>query len=107
MSQQGFYNYHNLKDLLGDGIFAVDGVRWRHQRKLSSYEFSANNLRDFSGDVFRKAAAKLAAAISNSARSTKAMDIQVKITKQCSGIVSKMLGLLERLVVLFCCRICS
>ncbi|KAG6495100.1 hypothetical protein ZIOFF_042891 [Zingiber officinale] len=73
---KGFYNYHTLKDLLGDGIFAVDGEKWRHQRKLSSYEFSTKNLRDFSGDVFRKAAAKLAAAISNSARSNESVDIQ-------------------------------
>ncbi|KAI3923164.1 hypothetical protein MKW92_039576 [Papaver armeniacum] len=31
---KGSYNYNNLKDLLGDGIFAVDGDKWRHQRKI-------------------------------------------------------------------------
>uniref|UniRef100_A0A7N2MEF2 Cytochrome P450 n=1 Tax=Quercus lobata TaxID=97700 RepID=A0A7N2MEF2_QUELO len=42
--------YHNsiLKDLLGDGIFTVDGNKWRQQRKVSSYEFSTKILRNYS-----------------------------------------------------------
>ncbi|KAL0339376.1 UNVERIFIED_CONTAM: cytochrome [Sesamum angustifolium] len=35
---KGWYNYSILKDLLGDGIFTVDGEKWREQRKVSSYE---------------------------------------------------------------------
>ncbi|KAK4436344.1 cytochrome [Sesamum alatum] len=54
------YHTYRLKDLFGDGIFAVDGKKWRHQRKLASYEFSAKVLRDFSSSVFRSNAAKLA-----------------------------------------------
>ncbi|KAK2631152.1 hypothetical protein EUGRSUZ_L03322, partial [Eucalyptus grandis] len=57
---KGRYNYSLLKDLLGDGIFAVDGDKWRQQRKVSSYEFSTKVLRDFSSEVFRRNAAKLA-----------------------------------------------
>jgi len=54
-------------DLFGDGIFATDGEKWRHQRKLASHEFSTKVLRDFSSDVFRINAAKLAQRISYAA----------------------------------------
>ncbi|XP_010045498.2 LOW QUALITY PROTEIN: cytochrome P450 94B3 [Eucalyptus grandis] len=50
-------NFHNypkgvpftsiLGDLLGCGIFNVDGPLWSTQRKLASHEFSTNSLRDF------------------------------------------------------------
>ncbi|OUZ99484.1 Cytochrome P450 [Macleaya cordata] len=73
---KGWYNYNNLKDLLGDGIFTVDGDKWRHQRKISSYEFSTRILRDFSSVVFQKNAAKLAHMISKIATSNLSMDIQ-------------------------------
>lgn len=35
-----------MGDLLGDGIFATDGVKWMHQRKTASHLFSINTLRD-------------------------------------------------------------
>lgn len=74
---QGLFNYQLVNDLFGDGIFAVDGDKWRHQRKLASYEFSTKVLRDFSGDVFKSNAAKLADIISKSAIANKKMNIQV------------------------------
>lgn len=77
LNWQGSYNYNNLKDLLGDGIFAVDGEKWRHQRKLASFEFTTKNLRDFSSDVFRSNASRLSLIISKAANSNQAMDIQV------------------------------
>ncbi|KAL3748035.1 hypothetical protein ACJRO7_009285 [Eucalyptus globulus] len=50
-------NFHNypkgvpftsiLGDLLGCGIFNVDGPLWSTQRKLASHEFSTHSLRDF------------------------------------------------------------
>ncbi|QCE02888.1 Cytochrome P450 [Vigna unguiculata] len=73
---KGLYNYHNLKDLLGDGIFTVDGEKWREQRKISSHEFSTKMLRDFSVSVFRKNAAKLANIVSESATSNSSLEIQ-------------------------------
>ncbi|GAV75693.1 p450 domain-containing protein [Cephalotus follicularis] len=73
---KGCYNYTMLKDLLGDGIFTVDGAKWRQQRKVSSYEFSTKVLRDFSSVVFRKNAAKLANAVSEAAKANRSMDIQ-------------------------------
>ncbi|KAJ8900284.1 hypothetical protein K2173_024924 [Erythroxylum novogranatense] len=74
--RKGEYNYINLRDLLGDGIFAVDGDKWRQQRKLSSYEFSTKVLRDFSSVVFKNNAAKLADIVSESAKSNQPMDVQ-------------------------------
>lgn len=36
----------NLRDLLGNGIFAVDGMKWIHQRKTASNLFSLRSLRE-------------------------------------------------------------
>lgn len=36
-----------LGDLLGFGIFNVDGELWATQRKLASHEFSTKSLREF------------------------------------------------------------
>ncbi|OMO78629.1 Cytochrome P450 [Corchorus capsularis] len=74
---KGDYNYGLLRDLLGDGIFAVDGEKWRQQRKVSSYEFSTRVLRDFSSVVFRKNVGKLANILSEAANANKIVDIQV------------------------------
>eukprot|EP00047_Mylnosiga_fluctuans_P023009 m.130478 g.130478 ORF g.130478 m.130478 type:complete len:489 (-) comp9451_c1_seq1:186-1652(-) len=40
-------------DLLGDGIFDVDGDKWQFQRKTASHIFTRNELRGFMTDVFR------------------------------------------------------
>ncbi|CAN4125725.1 unnamed protein product [Withania somnifera] len=73
---KGWYNNSILKDLLGDGIFTVDGDKWRKQRKLSSRDFSTRILRDFSSEVFRKNAAKFAHILSEAVKSNKIVDIQ-------------------------------
>ncbi|XP_034601869.1 cytochrome P450 704C1 [Setaria viridis] len=62
---------HELaEDLLGDGIFNVDGAKWRHQRKVASHEFSTRVLRDYSSAVFanRPTAAELAGIVAAAAR---------------------------------------
>ncbi|KAB1218918.1 hypothetical protein CJ030_MR3G015166 [Morella rubra] len=74
---KGRHNYMILKDLLGDGIFTVDGDKWLQQRKLSSHEFSTRMLRDFSSEIFRKNAAKLAHILSEAATSDRMIDIQL------------------------------
>ncbi|KAK8522012.1 hypothetical protein V6N13_022075 [Hibiscus sabdariffa] len=56
---KGNRNQEIMSDFLGQGIFAVDGDKWRKQRKLASFEFSTRVLRDFSCSVFRQNAAKL------------------------------------------------
>ncbi|KAI9180311.1 hypothetical protein LWI28_003479 [Acer negundo] len=73
---KGEYNYNILRDLLGDGIFTVDGDKWRQQRKVSSYEFSTKVLRDFSSVVFRKNVAKLARVLSEASNSNQIINIQ-------------------------------
>ncbi|WOL05718.1 Cytochrome P450 [Canna indica] len=62
--------------MFGDGIFAVDGDKWRHQRKLASFGFSTKVLRDFSGVIFKSNAAKLAHVFSSYATSNEKFDIQ-------------------------------
>lgn len=76
---QGWHNHSILKDLLGDGIFTVDGEKWREQRKVSSHEFSARALREVSITIFRENAVKLANVVSEAVVSDQPMDIQVKI----------------------------
>jgi len=73
---QGTFNYENTSDLLGDGLFAVDGDKWRQQRKIASYDFSTRALRDFSGAVFKRNAARLAGIVSGNAASGKPMEFQ-------------------------------
>ncbi|KAF0921843.1 hypothetical protein E2562_020307 [Oryza meyeriana var. granulata] len=73
---KGPFNFENMRDLFGDGIFAVDGDKWKQQRKIASYDFSTRALRDFSGAVFKRNAAKLAGVVSNYAASNQAMDFQ-------------------------------
>ncbi|KAK1409179.1 hypothetical protein QVD17_35704 [Tagetes erecta] len=73
---KGAHNIGIMKDLLGEGIFAVDGDKWRHQRKLASFEFSTRNLRDFSSVVFRSNGVKLVKKISLLAAAEKTMNLQ-------------------------------
>ncbi|KAJ0042959.1 hypothetical protein Pint_17315 [Pistacia integerrima] len=73
---KGLYNYNILTDLLGDGIFAVDLDKWKHQRKLSSYEFSTKILRDFSSVIFKTTAVKLARIVSEASASNPSLDMQ-------------------------------
>jgi cytochrome P450 len=74
---KGSFNHGNMSDLFGDGIFAVDGDKWKQQRKIASYDFTTRALRDFSGDVFKRNAAKLAGVVSSHAASNQSMDFQV------------------------------
>ncbi|XP_062233705.1 cytochrome P450 704C1-like isoform X2 [Phragmites australis] len=78
---KGDFNIQIMKDLFGDGIFATDGDKWRHQRKLASHEFSTKVLRDFSSGVFRKNAAKLAEKISSAAANRITIDMQELLMK--------------------------
>ncbi|KAL3615605.1 hypothetical protein CASFOL_041266 [Castilleja foliolosa] len=73
---KGWYTYSIINDLLGDGIFAVDGEKWREQRKLSSLEFSARALRDVSSIIFKENAVKFASIVSEAVDSSRPMDIQ-------------------------------
>ncbi|KAI7728121.1 hypothetical protein M8C21_028623 [Ambrosia artemisiifolia] len=73
---KGDHNIGIMEDLFGEGIFTVDGHKWRHQRKLASFEFSTRNLRDFSSAIFRSNGAKLAKKISLLAAAKETMNLQ-------------------------------
>ncbi|XVE77000.1 hypothetical protein DITRI_Ditri13aG0026700 [Diplodiscus trichospermus] len=78
-----------VSDLWGQGIFAVDGNKWRQQRKLASYEFSTRVLREFSCSVFRKNAAKLVTAVSKLAMSGQVIEFQDMFMKSDMESISK------------------
>ncbi|XP_071937171.1 cytochrome P450 704C1-like [Coffea arabica] len=71
----GTNNQDIVTDLFGQGIFAVDGEKWRQQRKLASFEFSTRVLRDFSCTVFRRNAAKLVAKVGELSQASQVFDI--------------------------------
>ncbi|KAK1945927.1 Cytochrome P450 86A2 [Phytophthora citrophthora] len=56
---KGPFMCENLRDLLGDGIFAVDGEPWVHQRKTASNLFTMRALRDSMTVVIQRHAATL------------------------------------------------
>ncbi|KAL6606287.1 hypothetical protein ACP70R_041940 [Stipagrostis hirtigluma subsp. patula] len=78
---KGDFNIGIMKDLFGDGIFATDGEKWRHQRKLASHEFSTKVLREFSSVVFKTNAIKLADKISSEAANGTTINMQELLMK--------------------------
>ena len=44
----------NFEEILGHGIFAVDGEQWVEKRKVSSYLFNTGSLRSQMSEVFLK-----------------------------------------------------
>ncbi|XP_062010762.1 cytochrome P450 704C1-like [Rosa rugosa] len=91
---KGLYHHSILSDIAGDSIFTVDGESWRHQRKLSSYEFSTKVMRDFSHAVFKTNAVKLAQIISEAVSCDQAIEIQDLFMKSSlDSIVRILLGI--------------
>ncbi|MFS7926272.1 putative abieta-7,13-dien-18-ol hydroxylase [Helianthus anomalus] len=72
---KGYYIRSVTSDLLGEGIFTVDGDQWREQRKVASQEFSTKVLRDFSSVTFRTNTIKLGKILSQAADSNEIIDI--------------------------------
>ncbi|XAR71776.1 Abieta-7,13-dien-18-ol hydroxylase [Bertholletia excelsa] len=90
---KGWVHYDILTDLLGDGIFTVDGEKWQSQRKTSSFAFSTKILREFSSEVFRGNAGKLAQVVSKAAMAKRTIDVQELFMKSTLDSVFKvMLG---------------
>ncbi|TQE06003.1 hypothetical protein C1H46_008427 [Malus baccata] len=75
---RGWYHYSVLLDGLGDGIFAVDGEKWLHQRKISSNVLSTKIVKDFSTTVFKTNVVQIAGIISEAATCDKAIEIQAR-----------------------------
>ncbi|KAI5067023.1 hypothetical protein GOP47_0017551 [Adiantum capillus-veneris] len=68
--------HERFVDVLGDGIFNVDGEKWVRQRKVAVLEFSSSKLRDHSINAFRTKALKLIHVLSLAACSNQAVDLQ-------------------------------
>lgn len=97
---KGKYTEEIVRDLFGEGIFAVDGEKWRHQRKLASYEFSTRVLRDFSCSAFRTNAAKLVRLVKGLSRKGLVFDMQVSV--RTSKIFLESMGLSLKFLFCFC-----
>eukprot|EP00250_Pteridium_aquilinum_P016970 c23387_g1_i1 orf=189-1883(+) len=57
---KGKFAYEIQQEVFGDGIFSVDGMEWKQQRKIASYEFASKSLKEFCELAFREKAIKLA-----------------------------------------------
>lgn len=73
---KGRFTYDKHQEFLGDGIFSVDGAEWRQQRKIASYEFASNALRDFCELAFREKATRLASFLVLEGQEGKSVDMQ-------------------------------
>ncbi|PHU22270.1 hypothetical protein BC332_07377 [Capsicum chinense] len=78
---KGDYHHEILKDFYGDGMFTVDGEKWKEQRKVSSPEFSKRVIREVNSVIFSKNALKLANILDESANSKDTVDIQDLLLK--------------------------
>nr|XP_043610806.1 cytochrome P450 704C1-like isoform X2 [Erigeron canadensis] len=70
-----------MKDLLGDGIFAVDGDQWREQRKMTSHVLSSKVLKDYSNEIFRKNTLKLRNILLEAANTNQIVDMNDLLMK--------------------------
>ncbi|XP_076942262.1 cytochrome P450 704C1-like, partial [Bidens hawaiensis] len=86
---KGKHTHSVASDLLGDGIFTVDGDQWREQRKVSSQEFSTKILRDFSSVIFRNNTVKLGKILSQAADSNQIIDINDLFMKATTDSIYK------------------
>ncbi|KAK1429577.1 hypothetical protein QVD17_11791 [Tagetes erecta] len=86
---KGTYTHSLLEDFLGDGIFTVDGAKWREQRKMASHEFSTKVLRDFSGVTFRKNAIQVGHMFSEAATTNQVVDINDLFMKATADSIFK------------------
>ncbi|KAL6004728.1 hypothetical protein ACLOJK_005283 [Asimina triloba] len=78
---KGEYNSRPLRDLFGYGIFAVDGEKWRQQRKIANSSFSGKIMKLFSCCVFQRSAARMVHIISDFVVTKQAFDIQDLFSK--------------------------
>ncbi|XP_074316681.1 cytochrome P450 94A1-like [Silene latifolia] len=66
-----------LEDLLGDGIFNVDGAKWKFQRQVASHEFNTKSLRKFVENVVdSELSDRLIPILSSAAKNQTVLDLQ-------------------------------
>ncbi|KAG7390172.1 hypothetical protein PHYPSEUDO_008626 [Phytophthora pseudosyringae] len=73
--EKGPFMCENLRDLLGDGIFAVDGESWVHQRKTASNLFTMRALRASMTTVIQRHAVTLNAILQRAKDKNETLDL--------------------------------
>ncbi|KAJ7531583.1 hypothetical protein O6H91_14G073800 [Diphasiastrum complanatum] len=74
---KGVYYQSVMEDLLGKGIFNVDGEHWKIQRKVASHEFTTRSLRDFTVEsVAREVKRRLLPTLEHFCQSRVCFDLQ-------------------------------
>ncbi|MCE3216147.1 hypothetical protein HAX54_005079 [Datura stramonium] len=64
-------------DVLGDGIFNVDGDKWKYQRQIASHEFNITSLRKFIETVvYREISGRLIPILATAAANKTVVDFQ-------------------------------
>lgn len=79
--EKGEYFKDKLRQALGDGIFNVDGHKWKVQRKTASMLFTSKNFRDLFMPVFRKNLGQLDALIDEHIEQKKTANILALLGK--------------------------
>ena len=79
VTDQGPINAAVNEEMFGHGIFNVDGDEWKQQRRVAASEFASAKLRDFSTNVFKEYAVRLAFILEDFHRSQppQSFDLQV------------------------------
>lgn len=67
---------HRMGEIFGRGLFNVDGVEWKKQRKLASHIFTSRNLKDNMSLVFHENTKTVMSTLSEYAQSGQQFDIQ-------------------------------
>ncbi|KAL2934646.1 Cytochrome P450 94A2 [Bienertia sinuspersici] len=75
--QKGHYQNDILRELLGGGIFNVDGEKWKFQRQVASHEFNTKSLRKFVETVVdAELSDRMIPILSDAANSQTVIDLQ-------------------------------
>lgn len=69
--------------MFGRGIFNVDGEEWSQQRRVAASEFASVKLRDFSTNVFREYALKLASILQEFQLSQPSRSFNLQVRAPC------------------------
>ncbi|KAF4315346.1 hypothetical protein JM18_009361 [Phytophthora kernoviae] len=77
------------RDLLGEGIFAVDGAKWKHQRRAASHFFSMNMIRDTMEHVVRDHSLLLTTKLGEAAASGETVNIKLVLDSFTMDIFAK------------------
>ncbi|RLN53559.1 hypothetical protein BBJ29_007856 [Phytophthora kernoviae] len=77
------------RDLLGEGIFAVDGAKWKHQRRAASHFFSMNMIRGTMEHVVRDHSLLLTTKLGEAAVSGETVNIKLVLDSFTMDIFAK------------------